>query len=56
MFTKMAHEAFMKLKQVRHRSWGGGGGATIYIYIHIYVYIGFDPGVISYIIFPHSLH
>ena len=25
MFTKMAHEAFMKLKQVRRRSWGGGG-------------------------------
>ena len=23
MFTKMAHEAFMKLKQVRRRSWGG---------------------------------
>ena len=30
MFTKMAHEAFMKPKQVRRRSWGG---ATIYIYI-----------------------
>ena len=34
MFTKMAHEAFMKLKQFRRRSWGG---ATIYIYIHIYL-------------------
>ena len=31
MFTKMAHEAFMKLKQVRRRSWGGGG-------YHIYIY------------------
>ena len=30
MFTKMAHEAFMKLKQVRRRSWGGG---LPYIYI-----------------------
>ena len=30
MFTKMAHEAFMKLKQVRRRSWGGG--------YHIYIY------------------
>ena len=35
MFTKMAHEAFMKLKQVRRRSWGG---ATKYIYIYVYVY------------------
>ena len=39
MFTKMAHEAFMKIKQVRRRSWGG---ATIYIYIHthplLYIY------------------
>ena len=31
MFTKMAHEAFMKLKQVRRRSWGG----LPYIYIYI---------------------
>ena len=42
MFTKMAHEAFMKLKQVRRRSWGGGG-------YHIYIYRG------SYInIYVHS--
>ena len=34
MFTKMAHEAFMKLKQVRRRSWGGG-----LPYMHIYIYI-----------------
>ena len=33
MFTKMAHEAFMKLKQVRRRSWGGG--------YHIYIYFVF---------------
>ena len=36
MFTKMAHEAFMKLKQVRRRSWGGG----YHIYIYIYIYRG----------------
>ena len=41
MFTETAYEAFMKLKQVRRRSWGG----TIYIYIpyaymyNIYIYI-----------------
>ena len=35
MFTKMAHEAFMKLKQVRRRSWGGG---LPYIYIYIYIF------------------
>ena len=35
MFTKMAHEAFMKLKQVRRRSWGGVP------YIYIYIHIGF---------------
>ena len=37
MFTKMAHEAFMKLKQVRRRSWGGG--YHIYIYACVYIYI-----------------
>ena len=31
MFTKMAHEAFMKLKQVRRRS-SGVGLPYIYIY------------------------
>ena len=36
MFTKMAHEAFMKLKQVRRRSWGGG----YHIYV-IYWFMGF---------------
>ena len=35
MFTETAYEAFMKLKQVRRRSWGGG--ATIYIYIYVYI-------------------
>ena len=42
MFTKMAHEAFMKLKQVRRRSWGGGGYhmyTCVYIYIGIHVYM-----------------
>ena len=33
MFTKMAHEAFMKLKQVRRRSWGGGYHIYIYIFV-----------------------
>ena len=28
----------------------------IYIYMYTYIYIGFDTVVISYIIFPHSLH
>ena len=37
MFTKTAYEAFMKLKQVRRRSWGGGGVDHIYTYIYIYV-------------------
>ena len=32
MFTETAYEAFMKLKQVRRRSWGGG---LPYIYICI---------------------
>ena len=32
MFTETAYEAFMKLKQVRRRSWGGG---LPYIYIYI---------------------
>ena len=39
MFTETAYEAFMKLKQVRRRSWGGG--ATIYIYIYS-SYVGFQ--------------
>ena len=34
MFTKTAYEAFMKLKQVRHRSWGGD---------HIYIYMCYPP-------------
>ena len=38
MFAKTAYEAFMKLKQVRRRSWGGGG-VTIYIYIYICICI-----------------
>ena len=44
MFTKMAHEAFMKLKQVRRRSWGG---ATIYIYIHIYATPPIEQGYLD---------
>ena len=47
MFTETAYEAFMKLKQVRRRSWGGGlPYIYIYIYIHIYmcVYVGIGWG------------
>ena len=36
MLTETAYEAFMKLKQVRRRSWGGG---LPYIYIYVYMYI-----------------
>ena len=38
MFTETAYEAFMKLKQVRRRSWGGGYHVYIYIYICFYPY------------------
>ena len=45
MFTETAYEAFMKLKQVRRRSWGGG--------YHIYIYI-YHRGVLA-VFQVHSL-